>query len=71
MERFDKIAGSDFEHQRFLLMARRAEGRTPGVILPAQPYIKNHSVIFNYIATIWLYSALLVHNTRLDSDTRR
>ena len=26
-----KIAGSNFEHQRFMLMARRAEGRTPGV----------------------------------------
>ena len=26
-----KIAGSDFEHQRFMLMARRAEGRKPGV----------------------------------------
>jgi len=26
-----KIAGSDFEHQRYLLMARRVEGRTPGV----------------------------------------
>ena len=24
----DKIAGSDFEHQRFLLMARRAKYRT-------------------------------------------
>ena len=26
-----KIAGSNFEHQRYWLMARRAEGRTPGV----------------------------------------
>ena len=35
MRRFGKIAGSNFEHQRFLLMARRAEGRKHGVILPA------------------------------------
>jgi len=27
MRRFDKIAGSNFEHQRFLLMARRVKYR--------------------------------------------
>ncbi len=34
MRRFNKIAGSNFEHQRHLLMARRVEGRKPGVTLP-------------------------------------
>jgi hypothetical protein len=29
---FDKIVGNDFEQWRFAALARRAEGRKPGVI---------------------------------------
>ena len=35
MRRFDKIAGSNFEHQRFLLMARRVKYTMYFIILPA------------------------------------
>ena len=34
---FDKIAGSDFEQWSEATLARRAEGRMPGVILVRQP----------------------------------
>jgi len=37
MVRFDKIAGSDFEQGREAALARRAEGRRPGVIPPSPP----------------------------------
>jgi hypothetical protein len=34
---FDKIAGSDFEQRNVVTLARRAQGRMPGVILVRQP----------------------------------